>query len=136
MQRIITSQTHSKQQDTQREHYLNQKKNLEINPRHPLIKELLRRVEDNAEDPVAKEMALMMYNTATLRSGYMLKDTVAFAKHIEDMMRDTLGVSKEESVEEEDELPEEVEEEEVEEEEEEEVDEDVEDEESSNKDEL
>ena len=40
----------------------------------------------------------------------MLKDTVAFAKHIEDMMRDTLGVSKEESVEEEDELPEEVEE--------------------------
>jgi len=136
MQRIITSQTHSKQQDTQREHYLNQKKNLEINPRHPLIKELLRRVEDNAEDPVAKDMALMMYNTATLRSGYMLKDTVAFAKHIEDMMRDTLGVSKEESVEEEDELPEEVEEEEVEEEEEEEVDEDVEDEESSNKDEL
>merc|ERR1712083_731495 len=70
MQRIITSQTHSKQQDTQREHYLNQKKNLEINPRHPLIKELLRRVEDNAEDPVAKDMALMMYNTATLRSGY------------------------------------------------------------------
>ena len=40
----------------------------------------------------------------------MLKDTVAFAKHIEDMMRDTLGVSKEESVEEEEELPEEVEE--------------------------
>ena len=40
----------------------------------------------------------------------MLKDTVAFAKHIEDMMRDTLGVSKEESIEEEDELPEEDEE--------------------------
>merc|ERR1711971_673510 len=137
MQRIITSQTHSKSQDSQREYYLNQKKNLEINPRHPLIKELLRRVEDNAEDPVAKDMALMMYNTATLRSGYMLKDTVAFAKHIEDMMRDTLGVSKEESVEEEDELPEEVEEEEVEEEEEEEQEaeeEEVDD--SSSKDEL
>merc|ERR1719210_1496311 len=69
MQRIITSQTHSKSQDSQREYYLNQKKNLEINPRHPLIKELLRRVEDSSEDPVAKEMAVMMYNTATLRSG-------------------------------------------------------------------
>ena len=67
MQRIITSQTHSKSQDSQREYYLNQKKNLEINPRHPLIKELLRRVEDSSEDPVAKDMALMMYNTATLR---------------------------------------------------------------------
>merc|ERR1719362_312337 len=106
MQRIITSQTHSKQQDTQREHYLNQKKNLEINPRHPLVKELLRRVEDNPEDASAKEMALMMFNTATLRSGYMLKDTVAFADHIDAMMRETLGVDKDEAVEEEEEIPE------------------------------
>ena len=57
----------------QRDYYLSQKKALEINPRHPLIKELLRRVEDNPEDASAKEMALMMFNTATLRSGYMLK---------------------------------------------------------------
>jgi heat shock protein beta len=43
-------------------------------------------------------MALMMYNTATLRSGYMLKDTLAFADHIEAMMRETLGVDKDEQV--------------------------------------
>merc|ERR1712004_732142 len=73
MQRIITSQTHAKQQDMQRDYYLNQKKAIEINPRHPLVKELLRRVEDNPEDAVAKDMALMMFNTATLRSGFMLK---------------------------------------------------------------
>ena len=54
MQRIITSQTHAKSQDMQRDYYLNQKKALEINPRHPLIKELLRRIEDNSEDPVAQ----------------------------------------------------------------------------------
>merc|ERR1712045_869418 len=106
MQRIISSQTHSKSQDMQRDYYLNQKKAIEINPRHPLVKELLRRVEDNPEDAVAKDMALMMFNTATLRSGFMLKDTVAFALHIENMMRDTLGVSKDETVEEEEELPE------------------------------
>jgi heat shock protein 90kDa beta len=67
MQRIITSQTHSKTQDMQRDYYLNQKKTLEVNPRHPLIKELLRRVEDNPADTTAKNMALMMFNTATLR---------------------------------------------------------------------
>ena len=106
MQRIIASQTHSKTQDMQRDYYLSQKKALEINPRHPLIKELLRRVEDNPEDATAKEMALMMFNTATLRSGYMLKDTVAFADHIDSMMRETLGVDKDEAVEEEEELPE------------------------------
>jgi len=106
MQRIISAQTHAKSQDMQREYYLNQKKVLEINPRHPLIKELLRRVEDNPTDQVAKDMSLMMYNTATLRSGYMLKDTVAFAEHIESMMRSTLGVDKDETVEEEEDIPE------------------------------
>merc|ERR1711963_116328 len=39
MQKIIQSQTHSKTQDMQRDYYLNQKKTLEVNPRHPLIKE-------------------------------------------------------------------------------------------------
>merc|ERR1719175_432052 len=107
MQRIIQSQTHSKSQDMQRDYYLNQKKTLEINPRHPLIKELLRRVEDNPADATAKDMALMMYNTATLRSGYLLKDTVNFAEHIEKMMRQTLGVDENEAVEEEAELVEE-----------------------------
>merc|ERR1711983_249314 len=102
-QKIIQSQTHSKTQDMQRDYYLNQKKTLEINPRHPLMKELLRRVEDNPEDKVAKDMATMMFNTATLRSGFPLKDTVNFAENIEVMMRKTLGVDVDEQVEEEEE---------------------------------
>jgi len=130
MQRIIQSQTHSKSQDMQRDYYLNQKKTLEVNPRHPLIKELLRRIEDNPADETAKEMALMLYNTATLRSGYMLKDTVNFAEHIETMMRQTLGVSQDEQVDDEPDLPEDQEEPEDEDEEE------VEDDENENEDEV
>merc|ERR1719481_1107550 len=142
MQKIIQSQTHSKTQDMQRDYYLNQKKTLEINPRHPLIKELLRRVEDNPEDVSAKDMAIMMFNTATLRSGFDLKDTVNFAEKIEKMMRQTLGVDEDEQVEEEEEiLDEEPPEEDDEDEEEEEDEEEVEDEteeilDSSSKDEL
>jgi heat shock protein beta len=140
MQRIISSQTHAKTNDMQRDYYLSQKKAMEINPRHPLIKELLRRVEDNPEDGVAKGMALMMFNTATLRSGYMLKDTVEFAQHIEDMMKDTLGVDKDEQVEEEEDLPEdetpEEEDDDDEEEEEEEEDEEEGQEETVSRDEL
>merc|ERR1712243_328051 len=101
MQKIIQSQTHSKTQDMQRDYYLNQKKTLEINPRHPLIKELLRRIEDNPADVSAKDMAIMMFNTATLRSGFPLKDTVNFAEHIETMMRKTLGVDVDEAIDEE-----------------------------------
>eukprot|EP00096_Caligus_rogercresseyi_P001429 TRINITY_DN1228_c0_g1_i1.p1 TRINITY_DN1228_c0_g1~~TRINITY_DN1228_c0_g1_i1.p1 ORF type:complete len:813 (-),score=413.77 TRINITY_DN1228_c0_g1_i1:320-2758(-) len=143
MQRIIQSQTHSKTNDMQRDYYLSQKKALEINPRHPLIKELLRRIEDNPQDAIAKEMALMMFNTATLRSGYMLKDTVAFAEHIENLMRETLGVDKDEEVEEEIDIPEEAPAEEDDDDDEEEEEEDEEEEEgeeespsNSNKDEL
>ncbi|CAL4067111.1 unnamed protein product, partial [Meganyctiphanes norvegica] len=107
MQRIITSQTHSKTQDVNREYYLSQKKTLEINPRHPLIKELLRRVQADSEDIEAKNIANMMFKTATLRSGYMLKDTVDFAKTVEDMMRSTLGVPLDEQVEDEPDIPDE-----------------------------
>merc|ERR1712156_240924 len=99
-----------------------QKKTLEINPRHPLIKELLRRVEDNPEDKTAKDMATMMFNTATLRSGFSLKDTVNFAESIEKMMRETLGVDADEQ---EEVLDEEPPEEDDEDEEEEEDEEDV-----------
>jgi len=102
MERIIASQTHSKANDVNREYYLNQKKTLEINPRHPLMKELLRRVNDDAADETAKEIALMMFRTATLRSGYMLKDTVDFAQNVENMMRQTLGIPADEEVEEDD----------------------------------
>ena len=34
-------------------YYLNQKKTLEVNPRHPLIKDLLRRIEDSKDDKTA-----------------------------------------------------------------------------------
>merc|ERR1719369_374900 len=108
MERIVTAQTHSKAQDAQREYYLSQKKTLEINPRHPLIKELLRRVDDESivDDEKAPEIAKMMFRTATLRSGFMLKDTVEFAASVEEMMRSTLGVPLDEKVEEEPQLQE------------------------------
>merc|ERR1739844_394854 len=135
MQRIIGSQTHSKTHDMQRDYYLNQKKAMEINPRHPLIKELLRRVEDNPDDSVAKDMSLMMFQTATLRSGYMVKDTTVFANQIEGMMRDSLGIDKDELVEEEEELVDEIPEDEDDDEEEEDDEDEDEDEEEEEEDE-
>merc|ERR1711868_357523 len=135
MQRIIGSQTHSKTNDMQKDYYLNQKKAMEINPRHPLIKELLRRVEDNPDDAVAKDMSLMMFQTATLRSGYMVKDTTVFANQIEGMMRDSLGIDKDELVEEEEELVDEIPEDEDDDEEEEDDEDEDEDEEEEEEDE-
>lgn len=104
MERLAVSNAHQKADDPQRSYYLNQKKTLEVNPRHPLMKELLKRVSDDPSDPNAKDMALMLFRTATLRSGYMLKETADFAQSVEAMMRKTLGVPLDEQVEEEEEV--------------------------------
>ncbi|CAG7818521.1 unnamed protein product [Allacma fusca] len=102
MERMALSNPHQKADDVSKSYYLNQKKTLEVNPRHPLIKELLRRVKDDVADEKAKEIALMMFRTATLRSGYMLKDTVDFASTVEGMMRQTLGIPADEEIDEDD----------------------------------
>ncbi|KAJ8941557.1 hypothetical protein NQ318_011515 [Aromia moschata] len=104
MERLAVSNAHQKSDDPQRSYYLNQKKTLEINPRHPLMRELLKRVNDDPADLTAKDMALMLFRTATLRSGYMLRETADFAQSVEAMMRKTLGVPLDEQVEEEEEL--------------------------------
>ncbi|GFY39976.1 endoplasmin [Trichonephila inaurata madagascariensis] len=112
MERLARSNAHSKIQDTTREYYLSQKKTLEINPRHPLMKELLRRVQSDKSDETAKDMANIMYETATLRSGFMLSDTSSFAQRVEVLLRKTLGVPEGAQVDEEPEILEEIEEEE------------------------
>ncbi|XP_017782357.1 PREDICTED: endoplasmin [Nicrophorus vespilloides] len=106
MERLAISNAHQKSDDPQRAYYLNQKKTLEINPRHPLMRELLKRVNDDPADPAAKDMAVMLFRTATLRSGFMLKETAEFAESIEGMMRKTLGVPLDEAIEEEEDVPE------------------------------
>ena len=101
MERLARSNAHSKSKDVTRDYYLSQKKALEINPRHPLIKELLRRIEDTTDDPVAKQMANLMFETATLRSGYMLQDSVSFASRVESLLRESLNIPANEAVDEE-----------------------------------
>lgn len=63
MERLAMSNAHQKADDAQRSYYLSQRKSLEINPKHPLIKEMNRRVADNPDDETAKQIALMMFRT-------------------------------------------------------------------------
>lgn len=72
--------------------YAGQKKTLEINPRHPLIRELQRRIENEEQDQTTADLARVLYEAAALRSGYALKDSADFAGRIERMLRLSLGV--------------------------------------------
>ena len=79
-------------------YYSSQKKTMEVNPRHPLVKELLRRTETNKEDQTTKDLAVVLFETATLRSGYVLKDSALFADRIERMLRLSMDISLDEPV--------------------------------------
>jgi heat shock protein beta len=98
-------------------YYATQKKTLELNPRHPLVKKLLDKVETDKEDKTAADFAEIMFGTAVLRSGYALQDSAQFTSHIERMLRLSMDVPLDEAIEQEEEEPEESEEAEEEEEE-------------------
>ncbi|KAK6176557.1 hypothetical protein SNE40_014819 [Patella caerulea] len=101
MERIMQAQAYAKAKDPSQDFYANQKKTLEINPRHPLIKELKKRVEANKEDETAKDLAVVMFETATVRSGYRISDTMGFAQRVENMLRLSLDVPLDAKIEEE-----------------------------------
>jgi len=100
MERIMKSQAYAKQGDASNQFYASQKKTLEVNPRHPLIKELKARVDANADDQTAKDLAQVMFETATMRSGFAVQDTAGFASRVERMLRMSLDIPVDEKVEE------------------------------------
>ncbi|KAK9975770.1 hypothetical protein ABG768_021004 [Culter alburnus] len=101
MERIMKAQAYQTGKDISTNYYASQKKTLEINPKHPLIKEMLKRVKEDAEDQTAADLAVVLFETATLRSGYQLSDTKAYGDRIERMLRLSMNVDLDAQVEEE-----------------------------------
>ncbi|XP_053741209.1 endoplasmin [Synchiropus splendidus] len=101
MERIMKAQAYQTGKDISTNYYASQKKTLEINPKHPLVKQMLKRVNDDAEDQTAADLAEILFETATLRSGYQLADTKAYGDRIERMLRLSMNVPLDEQIEEE-----------------------------------
>uniref|UniRef100_A0A8C7F8B0 Endoplasmin n=1 Tax=Oncorhynchus kisutch TaxID=8019 RepID=A0A8C7F8B0_ONCKI len=109
MERIMKAQAYQTGKDISTNYYASQKKTLEINPKHPLIKEMLLHVllTYDPKDQTASDLAMVLFETATLRSGYQLQDTKAYGDRIERMLRLSMNVDLNEQVEEPEEEPEE-----------------------------
>lgn len=103
MERIMRSQAYQKSEDPSQSYYASQKKTLEVNPRHPLVKELQKRMDSSKDDATTKSLATILYETAVLRSGYSLTDTAGFAERVEKMLRLSMNIPLDEKVEEDEE---------------------------------
>jgi len=91
------------------------RKTLEINPNHPVVTDLLKKVKEDKENPAAKDTAHVLFQTALIESGYDIADPSALVNRVYKLMSKELGVDPDAPLQEV-EVPEDEEEEEKEEE--------------------
>ncbi|CAN6181540.1 unnamed protein product [Urochloa humidicola] len=103
MEKIMQAQTLS---DSSKQAYMRGKRVLEINPRHPIIKELRDKVAQDNESEGLKQTARLVYQTALMESGFNLPDPKEFASSIYKSVQKSLDLSPDVTVEEEDEAEE------------------------------
>merc|ERR1712110_49427 len=95
MERIMKAQAYNTGNDASSAYYAKQKKTLLLNPRHPLVKTLLEKVEADDSDEAAIEITKLLFDTAALRSGYSLREPVDFADRILNIMYANLEIDPE-----------------------------------------
>lgn len=79
------------------------KKTLEINPHHPVIKELLSRVKaagSGEVDVEVYEYADLLYNIALLNSGFLIENPTEFTSPLQKLLRVGFGIKRDAPIEE------------------------------------
>merc|ERR1712227_3370 len=97
MERIMKAQTMG---SADRSQQMTSQKTQEINPSHPIIRELKSRVENDGADQEAKDIAHTLFDVALVGTGLTPNDPAESASRVQVLMRLGLGVSKDAPIEE------------------------------------
>merc|ERR1711935_479792 len=109
MQRYMKAQTVASGQELSGMDSMN-KVCMEINPNHPIVKDLDKMVKENKASQEAEDFARLLFDVAGMTSGYDIDDMGGFAKRVMGLMTPETGGATEAVVEKEEEKPTETEE--------------------------
>ena len=91
MERIMKSQALS---DNSSMAYMVGKKNLELNPSHPIIIDLKDKLSNDETKKVATDLVRLLYDTSLINSGFTLEDTSQFSNRIFSIIGMGLGLDE------------------------------------------
>jgi len=96
MERIMKAQTMGSNDKSQS---MTSQKTFEINPGHPIIRELRARVEADSKSQEAKDVAHTLYDISLVGTGLTPADPAEFATRLYSLVKLGLGVSKDAQIE-------------------------------------
>ena len=70
---------------------------MEINPKHPIVKELNRMVTEKKDDKATEDYATLLFDIAGMTSGYDMEDMAGFAKRVMGLMTSELVAEESET---------------------------------------
>lgn len=105
MERIMKAQA---LRDSSTMGYMAAKKQLELNPDHPIVENMRQKSEADKNDKSLKDLVYLLFETSLMSSGFTLENPQSHANRIHRMIKLGLGIDDDDQVTEEEPVPEEL----------------------------